>query len=371
MSRRAILRRPRIIRMALASALALRLLHSAAPVRAEQVKETHPLLGASLEITVESPDLETGQNRIRDAISVATVLESELMPGNETNDVGKLNASAGLGVRTVPLDLYRLLALSQVMTRSTGDAFDVTIGPLLRRRQPAGQAPIAPNDQPRAEGGSFAQQPAAGGSFSMDEALSLVGADKIALHPPNRVELPSAGMSVDFSAIVRGYVLERMAVALRAGGTTSALLAFADTTMLAIGPPAGEPPLRVWVPRGRSMAGSVALRDMSLSTARAHRRSDDPRPPIVDPRSGRFVESDRQATVVARNAAIAEAWSTALVVDPDGALVLLDEPRDVEAVVFDEHGEHASPRFVAYVDWKPARQPGDTHAEPKLTELRR
>src|SRR6185369_1081503 len=307
MNPRAIPRRPRIIpislvrttlaRMTLASAVAVRLLCIGAPARAEQVKETHPLLGASLEITVDSPDLETGQNRIRDAISVATVLESELIPGNEGNDVGKLNASAGLGVRTVPLDLYRLLALSQVMTRSTGDAFDVTIGPLLRRRQPARPETATPGEQhtaadgsfgqPPAASGSFSQPPAAGGSFSMDEALSLVGADKIVLHPPNRVELPSAGMSVDFSAIVRGYVLERMAVALRAGGTTSALLAFADTTMLVIGPPAGEPPVRVWVPRGRSMAGSVALRDMSMSTARAHRRSDDPRPPIVDPRSGR------------------------------------------------------------------------------------
>ena len=88
-----------------------------------------------------------------------------------------------------------------------------------------------------------------------------------------------------------------------------------------------------------------------------------------DPRSGRFVESDRQATVLARNAAIAEAWSTALVVDPDGALVLLDEPRDVEAVVFDEHGEHVSPRFIAYADWKPARYPSETHTEQKRTDL--
>ena len=344
--------RRRAIRAARAvAAVAFVCSFTGALAQAEQVKETHKLLGAQLEIVVESPDLETGQNRIRDAIAVAAVLESQLAPGVETNDLGKLNANAGLGPRQVPLDLYRLLALSKVMTRSTGDAFDVTVGPLLRLRQP-GQS----------------GEPERGPRLDMDQALSLVGADKIALHPQGRVELPIAGMSVDLSAIVRGYVLERIATQLRRSGTTSALLAFGDSTIVAIGPPEGEPPHRVWVPRGRAMAGSVALRDLALATSRAHRGTDDERPPIVDPRSGRYVEADRQASVVARNAAIAEAWSTALVVDPDGALVLLDEPRDVEAVVFDEHGEHASPRFLSYVSWIPARQPGEPKPEQKLSE---
>ena len=327
----------------LISSVALLLL-AAPPARAELVKETHPLLGALLEITVESEDRETGQNRIRDAVAVAHRLEAQLNPDVEDSPLRRLNEKAGQGSLPVPLDLYRLLALSRLLTRSTGDAFDVTVGPLLHRRQVAGG-----DRAPR---------------FNVAEALTLVGADKIVLNPPEDAGLADAGMSVDFGAIAQGYMLQRMAASLRASGVVKALLEFADTTVLAVGPPVGEAPFRVRVAHGKSSVGSVTLRDRSLSTARTRRRGEDSGYPlIVDPRSGRFVDVDRQATVVARDAAIAQAWSTALVVDPDGALGLLEQPRDVEALVFDEHGEHRSPRFADWAGWK-AEGPGARSLEP-------
>jgi len=332
----------------LAPAVAALVLLAAEPARAESVKETYRLFGSLLDITVESEDRETGFNRIRDAMAVAHRLEALVNLDDEDSALSKLNAKAGRGNLRVPLDLYRLLALSRLMTRSTGGAFDVTVGPLLRRRQAAA-----------AERGS---------RFNVAEALALVGADKIVLQTPDEALLADEGMSVDFGAIAKGYTLERMAATLRAGGVVKALLEFGDTTVLAIGPPQGEAPFRVWVARGKSTIGSVALRDRSLSTVRSARRGEDSEyPPIVDPRSGRFVDAERQATVVARDAAIAEAWATALVVDPDGALDLLEEPRDVEALEFDEHGEHSSPRFAQFTDWKAGRQ-GAVRAEPAREE---
>lgn len=334
-------------------ASAILVLAAAVPARGEEVKEAYRVFGVLLDITVDSPDTATGQDRIRDAIAVARRLEGELAAVDANSDLSRLNAGAGLGPVPVSLDLYRLLAFSQLMTRSTGGAFDVTVGPLLKLH--AGSTRTR-ESRPVEDGGARPDERREA-RFDEDEALSLVGWEKIVLHPPDRVELADAGMSVDCSGVVKGYVLERMAASLRAGGVVKALLEFGDANVLAIGPPEGEPPFRVWVARGKSMAGSVALRDRSLSTSRARHRGDDAlRAPIVDPRSGRFVEADRQATVLARDGAIADAWSTALVVDPDGALGLLEEPRDVEALVFDEHGEHSSPRFASEAGWKPGRK---------------
>ncbi len=308
----------------------------AASASGETVKEAHPLLGGLLDISVDAEDLETGQNRIRDAVVVAHRIETQLDAASEDSALSRLNARSGRGAMQLPLDLYRLLAFAGLMTRSTGGAFDVTVGPLLHRRQ------AGAGDR--------------GARINVAEALKLVGADKIVLTPPDHGELSDAGMAVDFSAIVRGYTLQRMASQLRGSGVTRALLEFGDATVLAIGPPPGEPPFRVAVKHGKSTLGSVALRDRSMSTTRSRRRGDDAEvPPIVDPRSGRYVDAERQATVVARDAAIAEAWSTAIVVDPDGSLGLLEEPRDVEALVFDEHGEHMSPRFTDFAGWKPSR----------------
>jgi thiamine biosynthesis lipoprotein len=309
---------------------------AAAPLRAETIKEAHPLFGSVLEISVDAEDRETAQNRIRDAVVVAHRLEALLDPAVEDSALARFNARAGRGNAAIPLDLYRLLAFSRIMTRSTGRAFDVTVGPLLNRRQAAGGE--------------------RGARLNVGEALKLVGADKIVLAPPDSGGLADAGMSVDFSAVVRGYALQRMATQLREAGVTRALLEFGDSVVLAVGPPPGQAPFRVAVRHGKSTLGSVALRDRSMSTTRSRRRGDESETaPIVDPRSGRYVDAERQATVVARDAAIAEAWSTAIVVDPDGCLGLLEEPRDVEALVFDEHGEHRSPRFAEFADWKPSR----------------
>lgn len=307
------------------------ILLAVAPLRAETIKEAHPLFGSVLEISVDAEDRETAQNRIRDAVVVGHRLEALLDPAVEDSALARFNARAGRGSAAIPLDLYRLLAFSRIMTRSTGRAFDVTVGPLLNRRQAAG-----------------------GARLNVGEALKLVGADKIVLTPPDSGGLADVGMSVDFSAIVRGYALQRMAAQLREAGVARALLEFGDSVVLAVGPPPGQAPFRVAVKHGKSTLGSVALRDRAMSTTRSRRRGDESEiAPIVDPRSGRYVDAERQATVVARDAAIAEAWSTAIVVDPDGCLGLIQEPRDVEALVFDEHGEHRSPRFDEFADWKP------------------
>lgn len=306
------------------------------------------MMGTLLDIAVEAPDREAGQNRIRDAVALGRRLEAALSTADRDSETMRLNAKAGRGPQAVPLDLYRLLAVSRLLSRSTGGAFDVTIGPFTIPDSGAEGRPANPVD--------------------IDAALAAVGSDRIVLHPPDRVELSNPGMSVDPGGIAKGYVLERMATVLRAGGVEKALLDLHGECLVAIGPPAGEPPFRAWIPRGRTMAGSLSLRDQALATSNARRRDErgeEKSSQIVDPRSGRIVEADRQATVVALDASIASAWSIALVVDPDGALVLLDEPRDVEALVFDEHGEHRSPRFADYAGWKPGRKnSGSVDREP-------
>lgn len=318
----------------LTTALVLGVASSAAAV---EVKESHALMGALMEVTVEAVDQETGHNRIRDAVTVAHRLERQLSDSNERGGLSQLHDAAGRGPIPVALDLYRLLAFSKVMSRSTGGAFDVTIGPLLRR--------------PGAEPGKEES------AREFDAALALVGADKIKLQPPSSAELSKTGMRLDFGAVLRGYVMERMAGSLRKADVVKALLEYPDVLAVAVGPPPDQTPFRIWIPRGKSMAGYVELRDQAVSTSRSPRRTEDQTlGAIVDPRSGRLVEMRRQATVVARDAAVADAWSTALVVDPDGAIALLERPRDVEALVFDEHGDHRTPRFEKFARWKNARK---------------
>ncbi len=316
--------------------------HGAA-ARAEEVRESHYVMGTLLQVTLEAPTRERGQEIIADGIAVVRHLEREFSDYDNDSDLMRVNRRAGDGPVPVPFELFRILSLCQLMTRSTGGTFDVTVGPLLQLRRNAASAGRIPADD------------------EVDAAFSLVGSDKISLEAPGRVELPRRGMALDLGGIGKGYALERMAASLRAAGVGKALLDFGTSSIVAIGPPQGEAPWRIWIPRGSDMAGSIFLRDRALSTSRSLRRDDDRAetvPHIVDPRSGRWIEDDRQATVVAIDASIAEAWSTALIVDPEGVLDILAAPRDVEAIVFDEHGERRTPRFEEFASWKPARRGG-------------
>lgn len=315
----------------------------------EEVRESHYIMGTLLQVTLDAPTRQRGQEIIGDGIDVVRRLEHEFSDYDGESDLMRVNRQAGQGAVPIPFDLFRILALSQLLTRASGGTFDVTVGPLLQLRRSAAAAGRAPRDE------------------EVDAAFALVGSGKVVLQAPGRVELARRGMALDLGGIGKGYALERMAAVLRAAGVRKALLDFGTSTIVAIGPPQGEAPWRIWVPRGHDMAGSISIRDRALSTSRSLRRDSEraeTAPHIVDPRSGRLIESERQATVVALDGAISDAWSTALVVDPDGVLDILAEPRDVEAIVFDERGERRTPRFEEFASWKSVRR-GARGAEDK------
>jgi thiamine biosynthesis lipoprotein ApbE len=62
-----------------------------------------------------------------------------------------------------------------------------------------------------------------------------------------------------------------------------------------------------------AIQGTITLRDCSLSTSRTP-RPDAPEGAIIDPRNGKPVAAPRVVTVQHRDAAHADAWSTALIV---------------------------------------------------------
>jgi len=329
-------------------AATLCLLGAAAPAPAEEVREAQRLLGAIVETVVDAPDRQTGEYWIDQAVEVGRRLERELRTDDERSEVGKLNQQAGQGPVRVTVDLYRLLTLSQLLSRITGGAFDPTVGALVRARSMAAEAGREVED-------------------AVDAALGHVGYDRVILHPPDRVELARAGMALDFGLLAKGYAASRMAARLRELGATRALLRFGDV-YVAIGPGRRDPPWRIDVPRGNAIAGSIALRDRAAAIVHSLQGTDDGQrasgarsggghgPHIIDPRSGRWIEADRQAVVVALDAAIAAGWAVAMIVDPDGVAALLETPRDVHALGYDEHGEHRTSRFDAVAGYDSARR---------------
>jgi thiamine biosynthesis lipoprotein len=136
--------------------------------------------------------------------------------------------------------------------------------------------------------------------------------EKIAFDPKNKsVRLPQGGR-LDFGGIGKGYALDSAARVLRAAGVRSAFINFGGQ-VLALTPPRES---RAWpVDIAAPDKSRRPVRTLYLHTGSAATSGVSERPAhIRHPESGLPVKSDQSVTVIAKNGASADAWSTALFV---------------------------------------------------------
>ncbi|QDU66430.1 FAD:protein FMN transferase [Engelhardtia mirabilis] len=154
-----------------------------------------------------------------------------------------------------------------------------------------------------ASGGAFDVAHRSGGGLSVDRAERSV-----------RLERP--GVELDLGAIGKGFAIDRAIAVLREEGIERALLHGGTSTVLALGSPPGEEGWGVRVLAGGG-ARTIRLDGRALSVSAQHgRRADAAEGHLRDPRRGRPAADLGPIAVRAPNATAADAWSTALVVDP-------------------------------------------------------
>lgn len=244
----------------------------------------------------------------------------------DDSPVSKLNARAGQGAQPAPDEVADVLKLAQRYATLTHGAFDVTVWPLLRVWRDAEATGEPPS-------------PAA-----LASALRLVGSHKIEFSEAGFVLLPDRGMALDLGGIGKGYALDRMIERLREQGVTDALLNFGQSSLWALGRPTDAEGWRLALrqPDG-GIAGFVTIADRALSVSASlgqnQRIAGKRYGHVIDPRTGRPVEHDLLACVVAPSAAQAEALSTALVVlgEVEG-LALVEGMEGAEALLLDANG---------------------------------
>jgi len=254
-------------------------------------------------------------------------LEDELSVFRETSAISALNRSGGSQPVVVSRHLIDLLADCQRLHRDTGGAFDITTMPLSRcwgflRRQ--GRVP----------------DPGA-----IEAARALVGFDAVQLsRGDGSVRFGRAGVELNLGAIGKGYALDRASFGLRASGLGHALLSAGGSSLLALGGRGRGWRVDLASPlvTDRAIAG-VWLRNAALGTSGAgeqfviadgHRYGH-----VIDPRTGWPAHGVISASVVATDAASADALSTAFLVGGiDLASRYCAEHRDVLALITPDDG---------------------------------
>ena len=228
-------------------------------------------------------------------------LEHELSVFIPTSAISRVNRGSGGGV-AVPAYVTELLADCQRVHRDTEGAFDVTTTALSRcwgflRREAR---------VPRLE--------------AIEDARRQVGfgAVHVSSDPPS-VTFSRPGIEVNLGAVGKGYALDRASSMLRASGVQHALLSAGGSSMVALDGRGDGWRVDVVSPlrHGRPIA-TVLLRNAALGTSGAGEQFvvEDGRRygHVIDPRTGWPAQGTLSASVVASDAARADALSTAFLV---------------------------------------------------------
>ena len=293
--------------------------------KVELHKRNLGVMGTDLEIKVIDVDTDKAEKALDAAIAEIQRVE-DMMTTWRDSPLTRLNAAAGQGFVDVPKELARLVARSLAVAEATHGAFDPSFASVGKLWDFKADPPQLPSDE------------------EIASAILKVGFRKVQVDLENsRISLP-AGTRLGLGGIAKGYGVDRaMAVLMQHGIKDGIVNAGGD--LKALGTKFGKPwRIAITHPRkGEEPVAVIPLSNICLVTSGDYERFfvvDGKRyHHILDPRTGRPATGCISATVLAPDAAFADALATAMVVlGPEEGLKVIEALPRVEALLVDLDG---------------------------------
>ena len=249
-------------------------------------------LGVTTRIVVHADD-STARVAARAAFRRIAALEDLMSDWRAGSEVNRLAARAGGWVEISP-ELDGVLRRAVEIAAASDGAFDPTVAPLVALWRETRRSGVLP------------------GPAALDSARALVGWWRIGLDRCRPLARLDPGTRVDLGGIAKGFILQEALASLRAHGVPSALIE-AGGDIVVGDPPPGRPGWTIAVGGADTTVANTAVstsgtgeQAVTIGGVRyAH---------VVDPRTGLGVTAERTVTVIAPDAATADALATALVV---------------------------------------------------------
>lgn len=300
-----------------------------APVENQAKPELHVrtlgVMGTDLEIKVIEADPKKAKLALDAAVAEIQRVEDVFTTWRDS-PLQRLNAQAGKGFVQVPEEVSKLVARSLAVAEVSQGAFDPTFASVGKLWDFKAVPPKLPTEG------------------EIEVPLKMVGYQKVKVDlEKSRVSLP-AGTRLGLGGIAKGYGVDRaMAVLLEHGITDGIVNAGGD--LKALGTKFGEPwRIAITHPRkGNKPVAVVPLSNVCLVTSGDYERffmvEGKRYHHILDPRTGRPATGCISATVLAPDAAFADALATAMVVlGPKEGLKVIEALPRVEALLVDLEG---------------------------------
>jgi thiamine biosynthesis lipoprotein len=291
---------------------------------------TEPHMGTQFKIVLYAASVDQAKAAAKAAFERIANLDSIMSDYRPTSELMQLCQKAGGEPIRVSEDLFYVLARAQEVSRLSGGAFDVTVGPVVRLWRRARKTQQLPEPE------------------KLAQALALVGYQNMRLGVKDRtVQLLKPGMLLDLGGIAKGYAADAALEALRLKGATRALVAGGGDIAVSGPPPDAEGWTIGIAPLenpDRKPKRSLILHDAAVSTsgdAEQYLEIDGKRySHIVDPKTGIGLLGRLSVTVVARRGITADSLTKVVsILGPEKGLAIIDATEDLAALVVRKSAE--------------------------------
>ena len=273
---------------------------------AEPVTLRGETMGSTYRLTL--PTLRSSASRLKAQVDALLLsLNAQMSTYQADSELSRLNANASRDWLAVSVELFTVLQAAQAVSAATGGAFDITVGPLVNLWGFGPQLQLA-------------QPPTAD---ALAAARARVGYRQLELADgPPRVRKARADLTLDLSAIAKGYAVDQVATLVENEGLHDYLIDIGGE-IRARGRNAQGAPWQVGVALPVANQDEVervfSLTDSGLATSGDYRNYFDYEgrrySHEIDPATGEPLQNDvASVTVLHPSCMLADAYATALMV---------------------------------------------------------
>jgi thiamine biosynthesis lipoprotein len=265
---------------------------------AEAVTWQGEAMGAQASLIIHHPDRDKAERLVEATVAEVRRLERIFSLYREDSDLTLLNRQGFLVMP--PPEMVDIVRQSRAAWELTGGAFDPTVQPLWELYRRHFSMPGAAEAGPASE--------------AVADGLDRVGLGRIACSP-DRIDLPMFGSALTLNGIAQGYITDKVVDLLKAGGVERSMVDMGESRAIGLAP--GDRPWRIGVsdPRdGANIVNVLEVENRAVATSSPFGFRFDAEgnfSHIIDPRSGATPQLHASVSVVAGQAALADALATA------------------------------------------------------------
>ena len=268
-------------------------------------------------ISIFGKDRKESERIAKLALSRMKTLEKGLTRFENSGEPAILNKNKEL--KNVSSDMKNIVETSMMVHRESEGAFDPSILPVLEAVKN-------------------------GRSFSDAKELHKITGDDAYSFNGNTIKLKNNKVELTFDGVAKGFIVDEVVRTLIQNGVKNMLI-YAGGDIQTVGKhPSGRPfVIGIQNPRGQGEIAQLKLNGRAVATSGDYERnynSSYTKHHLIDPKTGDCANMVSSATVVAPNAMLADAWSTALfVLGADKGIKLLESIGEIDGFVVTKDGK--------------------------------